>query len=100
MASGKPKKRPTQLGGFKTERKALQLVRGLYAAGAVLVTAVDLYSNAKGESFCDRLVVELPKDLKRRAAIRQVCQQLRSADGGAVSPKFDLGERRLCLLLV
>jgi len=99
LASGKPKKRPTQLGDFKTERKALRLVRGLYAAGAVLVTAVDLYSNAKGESFCDRLVVELPKDLKRRAAIRQVCQQLRSADGGAVSPKSDLGERRLCLLL-
>ncbi len=88
-----------RLGDFKSKKEAVELVLHLYAAGAVLVTAVDLYSNAKGDSFCDRLVVELPKDAKRRAAIRHVCQPLRSADEGVVSPKSDLGETQLCLLL-
>ena len=99
LASGKPTERRPQLGDFKTERRALEVVQRLYAAGAVSVTAVDLYSNNKGDIFCDRLVVELPKDAKRRAAIRQVCQPLRSAHEGAVSPKSDLGETQLCLLL-
>ena len=99
LASRKSKKCQTLLGDFKSERKAFALVQRLYAAGAVSVTAVDLYSNGKGDSFCDRLVVELPKDAKRRAAIRQACQSLRSADEGAVSPKSDLGENHLNLLL-
>jgi len=99
LASREAKNCRTQLGGFKSERKARELVQRLYAAGAVSVTAVDICWNSKADAFCDRLVIELPKDDKSRATIRQVCQPLRSADKTAVSPKSDLGENHLSLFL-
>ena len=39
LASSKPIERRPQLGDFKTERRALEVVQRLYAAGAVSVTA-------------------------------------------------------------
>ena len=39
LASGKPIERRPQLGDFKTERRALEVVQRLYAAGAASVTA-------------------------------------------------------------
>src|SRR5205085_1042345 len=99
LASGETKKCRTQLGSFTSERKALELIDRLYAKGAVSVTAVEIYSNSKGDAFCDRLVIELPKDAKRRASIRQICRSLRSADKTVVSPKSDSGENHLSLLL-
>jgi len=61
---GKPKKRRVRLGDFKSERTALKLVEQLYSAGAMSVTAVDIYWNSKGDAFCDRLIIQLPKQTK------------------------------------
>ena len=99
LASGKPIEHRPQLGDFKTERRALEVVQCLYAAGAVSVTAVDLYSNDRGDFFCDRLVVELPKAKSDRAAIRKICGALCLMGKASLSPKRDWGETQLCLLL-
>ena len=99
LASGKPIERRPQLGDFKIERRALEVVQRLYAAGAVSVTAVDLYSNDRGDFFCDRLVVELPKAKSDRDAIRKICGALLLKGKASLSPKRDLGETHLCLLL-
>jgi len=50
-----------RLRDFKSKRNAVELVQLPYATVAVSVKAVDLYSNAKGETSCDRLVVKMPK---------------------------------------
>ena len=99
LASGKPIERRPQLGDFKTERRALEVVQCLYAAGAVSVTAVDLYSNDRGDFFCDRLVVELPKAKSERQGIRKICGAMLLKGKASLSPKRDLGETHLCLLL-
>ena len=99
LASGKPTERRPQLGDSKTERRALEVVQRLYAAGAVSVTAVDLYSNDAGDAFCDRLVIALPEAKSERDAIRKICGALCLKDKGSLSPKRDLGETHLCLLL-
>ena len=88
-----------QLGDFRNERKALELVQSLYAAGTVSVTAVDLYQNANGDTFCDRLIIELPKAESKRDAIREICRALCAKGKASLSPKSDLGETRLGLLL-
>jgi hypothetical protein len=99
LTSRKTRTQRTQLGGFKSDRKPVEFIKRLYAAGAVSVTAVDLYSNDRGESFCDRLVVELPKARSERDAVRNICGALCLKRKASLSPKRDLGETHLCLLL-
>ncbi len=99
LAKGKPKKGRVRLGDFKSERTALKFVERLYSAGVVSVTAVDIYWNPKGDAFCDRLIIQLPKQATRRSAIREICQILRAKDRAALSPESDLGETHLSLLL-
>ena len=99
LISGKRKRCRMQLGDFRNERKALELVQSLYAAGTVSVTAVDLYQNANGDTFCDRLIIELPKAESKRDAIREICRALCAKGKACLSPKSDLGETRLGLLL-
>src|SRR5207244_2782173 len=69
LATDKRKKPRVRLGDFKSKQKAVELVQRLYAAGAVSVTAADLYWNDTGDFFCDRLVVELPKAKSERDAV-------------------------------
>ena len=89
---GQAKRASTAVRGFKTERKALEFVRRLYAAGAVSVTAVDLYSNDPGDFFCDRLVVELPSAKSERDGVRKICGALCLKGNASLSPKRDLGD--------
>lgn len=87
------------LGRFKSERQATQFVEGLYEVGAVVVIAADTYSNKTGDQFADCLVVRLPKDARRRKAIREVCAMLKKWKLGAVEPDTDVGEAHLFLSL-
>jgi hypothetical protein len=87
------------LGRFKSERQAAQFVEELYDAGAVEVIAPDTYGNKSGDQFADCLVVRLPKNARRRKAIRAVGALLKKRKLGAVEPYKDAGERHLFLSL-
>jgi hypothetical protein len=87
------------LGRFKRENDAAKFVEALYQAGAVEVTAPDLYRNKARDQFADCLLVQLPKNAARRKAVRQVCGQLRTRRLGAVQPDKDIGESHLYLSL-
>lgn len=86
-----------QLGRFKHSSVALEFIEKLYQAGAVKVTAPDIYRNKHGNEFADCLVVQLPKDRSQRKMIRSVCGQLKADDVGAFMPEKDAGEAHLYL---
>lgn len=88
-----------RLGRFKHGSAAVQFVEALYQAGAVKVLAPDIYRNQRGDQFADNLLVQLPKDAKKRKAIRQVCAQLRKGALGAFLPEKDEGERHVYIHL-
>jgi hypothetical protein len=83
------------LGRFKSARAALKFVEELYQAGAVKVIAPDIYEGKRGDQFSDNLLVQMPKAVSQRKAIRIVCLQLRKNDQGAIQPDKDLGEAYL-----
>ncbi len=85
------------LGRFKREGDAVKFVRALYKAGAAKVVVSDVYTNKSGDQFADYLLVQLPKDAKRRKAIRSICAQLQKRKLGAFEPDKDIGESHLFL---
>jgi len=85
------------LGRFKRERDATQFVQELYQAGATEVIVNDIYFNKNGDEFPDGLLVVLPKDAKRRKAVRRVCARLQKRKLGAFEPDEDIGESHICL---
>jgi hypothetical protein len=87
------------LGRFKSERATSQFVEALYEAGAAEVIAPDTYSNPKGEQFADYLVVRLPKEVRRRKAVRLVGTTIEQRKLGAMEPDKDIGETHLFLSL-
>ena len=87
------------LGHFGSQAQASQFIEELYATGAVSVVAADLYSNARDDQFCDRLLVQLPSDKAKRNGIRQMCQRLCATSKAAFQPDHDIGETHLYLLL-
>jgi hypothetical protein len=93
-AGGKTLRLP---GRFKSNGDALKFVEKLYQAGAIKVIVPDIYQNKNGDQFADNLLVELPKAIKARMAVRKVCEILRSRRLGAVEPDKDLGESYLLL---
>jgi len=86
------------LGRFK-QANAAKFVVALYQVGAVKVIVPDIYRNKRGDQFADWMLVQLPKEARKRKAIRAVCAQLRKGDLGAVQPDQDWGESYLSLLL-
>jgi len=88
-------KKKRLLGRFKNSPAALKFVDELYQAGAVKVTAPDIYCNKRGDEFADNLVVQLPRSPAQRKAIRAVCAQLKKADTGSFAPSRDWGEQHL-----
>jgi len=87
------------LGRFKNERVAAQFVAALYEAGAMEVIAPDTYRNREGDEFGDCLVVRLPRDARRRKAIRAVSALSNKRKLGAAEPDHDIGESHLLLSL-
>jgi hypothetical protein len=87
------------LGRFKSESAAAKFVHALYQAGAIEVIAPDIYRNKARDQFSDCLLVQLPKSVARRKAIRKACAQLRTRKLGAVQPDEDIGEGHLFLSL-
>ena len=87
------------LGRFRNERQAAQFVKELYKAGAIKVIAPDIYGNGKGDQFADCLIVRLPKDARRRRAIRRVGAMAKKRKLGVVEPDKDIGETHLFLSL-
>jgi hypothetical protein len=85
------------LGRFKREGDAVKFVRALYEAGAAKVVVSDIYANKSGDQYADYLLVQLPKDAKRRKAIRSICAQLQKRKLGAFEPDKDIGESHLFL---
>lgn len=85
------------LGRFKKERDAAKFVQELYQAGAAKVIVPDIYGNKNGGQFADGLLVQLPKDAKRRKAVRMVCAKLQKRKLGAFEPDEDIGESYLYL---
>ncbi len=85
------------LGRFKHERDATEFVQQLYQAGAAKVIVPNIYTNQDGAQFADGLLVQLPKDAKRRKAIRNICAQLQKRKLGAFEPGKDIGESHLYL---
>jgi len=88
------------LGRFKRETQAAKFVEELYQAGAVGVIAPDIYRNKARDQFADCLLVQVPKSVANRKAVRKVCAQLRTRKLGAVQPDSDIGESHLFLSLV
>jgi hypothetical protein len=87
------------LGRFKRVSDALKFVEAIYEAGATQVIAPDIYDGKKGAQFADCLLVQLPKILAKRKAIRKVCGQLSKRKLGVFLPEKDIGESHLYLSL-
>jgi hypothetical protein len=85
------------LGRFKRENDAAKFVEALYEAGATKVIAPDIYASKTGDQFADCLLVQLPKIVVKRKAVRKVCAQLRTRRLGAMQPDDDIGETHLYL---
>jgi hypothetical protein len=85
------------LGHFKRTSEAAKFVEELYQAGAVKVIVPEIYHGKRGAQFADALIVQLPKTLKARQAIRKACETLRGRNLGAVEPDKDIGETHLFL---
>jgi hypothetical protein len=85
------------LGHFKRTSEAAKFVEELYQAGAVKVIVPDIYHGKRGDQFADALIVQLPKTLRTRQAIRKACEILRNRKLGAVEPDKHIGETHLFL---
>jgi hypothetical protein len=85
------------LGDFKGAGPSVNLVKELYAAGAVKVIAADIKSKSTGSQRTEKLVMELPSDAKLRAAIFRWCKGQGAKVG--YSPEHDTGGKHLYLLL-
>lgn len=96
LSASQPSRRRA-LGRFKGATPSINLVRELYAAGAVKVIAVDIESKPTGSQRTEKLVLELPSDAKLRASIFRWCKQQGAKAG--YSPQHDAGEKHLYLLL-
>jgi hypothetical protein len=95
--------RRRSLGGFRMARHALQskagkFVNALYQAGAERVLVPDIYFSKSGDHYADSVLVKLPKDKTKRAAVRKFCVQLQAREAGAFQPDTDLGEAYLYIM--
>jgi hypothetical protein len=94
---GSQASRRRALGGFTGAKSSANLVRELYAAGAVKVIAVEIKSKPTGSQWTEKLVMELPSDAKLRESIFRWCKRQGAKAG--YSPEHDGGEKHLYLLL-
>ena len=85
------------LGGFTGAKSSANLVRELYATGAVKVIAVEIKSKPTGSQWTEKLLMELPSDANLRASIFRWCKRQGAKVG--YSPEIDSGEKHLYLLL-
>jgi YD repeat-containing protein len=94
-------KRPDlrSLAKFRTAGAALRFVEALYAAGAVTVLVLPIYSGKRGKLFADWLLVKLPKPPSKRKALRKLCQEFCDKRDGALLPEKELGESHLFIRL-
>ncbi len=89
--------RQRTLGPFKGTKQSLEIVKELYAAGAVKILAVDIKARPNGSQHTEKLVMELPADTKLRNAIFRWCKE--QGDKAGYSPETDAGEKHMYLLL-
>ena len=94
---GSQASRRRTLGGFTGAKSSANLVRELYATGAVKVIAVEIKSKPTGSQWTEKLVMELPSDPKLRESIFRWCKRQGAKVG--YSPETDGGEKHLYLLL-
>lgn len=95
--SGSRRSERRVLGEFKGAKSSLDVIKKLYAAGAVKIIAVDIQSTSTGRQRTDKLVLELPADAKMRSAIFCWCK--RQGGRAGYSPEHDGGETHLYLAL-
>jgi MORN repeat variant len=91
------------LGRFRIARQAVKsragrFVNELYQAGAAEVLVPDIYFSKTGDHYADSLLVKLPKDKSKRAAVRKVCHQLKKNQTGDFLPERECGETYLYIL--
>ena len=91
LKAGAPKR---SLGLFKVTQ-ARQLVQKLYAAGALQIFAVSIYSDKDGKQFSDALLVKLPPEKSARQTIRDLLVKLPAKLRAGVLPPQDHGEKFL-----
>jgi hypothetical protein len=84
-----------KLGRFKRKIQAAKFVEELYRAGASEVIVPDIYRSKAGDQFADGLLIKLPRDKKKRRAVRAVCARLQKQHLGAFEPDHDIGESHL-----
>jgi hypothetical protein len=94
---GSQPSRRRALGGFTGAKSSANLVKELYAEGAVKVIAVEIKSKPTGSQWTEKLVMELPSDMKLRESIFRWCKRQGAKAG--YSPEHDGGEKHLYLLL-
>ena len=86
------------IGRRRTTGTSARLVKKLYDFGACQVLAAQIHRAGNGAGqHTGKLVVELPKDLKRRRAIFEWCRKQGESLGH--SPDVDQGQDYLFLLL-
>jgi hypothetical protein len=92
-------KKKRTLGRFKRASTAVKFVGELYQAGAVHVIVPEIYHNKRGDQFADWLLVQLPKSIRQRQAIRAICARYLKNGLGAFEPQHNWGESHLYVLL-
>jgi hypothetical protein len=81
--------------GELNNSKSVLLVNALREAGAVDVLAVDIDEDAKGNQQAGKLVIVMPKDQKKRRAIREKCARRKIV----FSPENETGQSHLAVIL-
>jgi MORN repeat variant len=99
LSEAKAHRNKRSMGSFSQESQAVEFADALYRNGEVSVIAVDLYSNAEGDEFCDCLLIALPPGSAKRKAPREACTRLCAGRKASVQPDTDLGETHLYLAL-
>jgi hypothetical protein len=85
------------VGGGKTNRASIRLIKEIYGAGAVEIYAVQIRKQrGQNRHRTGKLVVKLPPDKKLRQTIFNWCRQ--QGDTLGFSPDLDRGESHLFLL--
>ncbi|MCS6897214.1 MAG: hypothetical protein NZM29_04510 [Nitrospira sp.] len=85
------------LGEAGDPEESRELVEELYRLGAERVTAVDIMQYESGEENTGTLVITLPDDPVRRAALFARCGELAREQG--FDPEDDLGQKHLLVML-
>ena len=96
LSGSKPGRRRV-IGVFRGHKQSLKFVQELYATGALKVIATDIKSRSSILQRSDKLLLMLPANPLKRAALFQWCERQRENIG--YHPEIDQGETQIYIYL-